>query len=117
LEFRLEFLEDAFVVVFPELLRGVLSGDPGEDLLAACEAASVGCSWPKGLGWAHTWMLILELRQVVDVLVDGDIEVVWLVVRCDVCLGEGFRHLVQTVVLQSVFRSQSRAKGRRRSTI
>jgi hypothetical protein len=104
-------------VVFPELLRGVLSGDPGEDLLAACEAASVGCSWPKGLGWAHTWMLILELRQVVDVLVDGDIEVVWLVVRCDVCLGEGFRHLVQTVVLQSVFRSQSRAKGRRRSTI
>ncbi len=49
MEFRLEFLEDAFVVVFPELLRGVLSGDPGEDLLAACEAASMVLSTEKGL--------------------------------------------------------------------
>lgn len=38
-------------------------------------------------------MFILEGSQVVDVLVDGDVQVVWLVVRRNVCLGEGFRHL------------------------
>lgn len=32
----LVLLEDALVVVFPELLGGVLAGDTGEDLLATC---------------------------------------------------------------------------------
>lgn len=39
MELRFVLLEDTFVVVLPELLRGVFAGDPGEDLLAACDAA------------------------------------------------------------------------------
>jgi hypothetical protein len=38
-------------------------------------------------------MFILEGSQVVNVLVDSDVQIVWLVVRRDVSLGEGFRHL------------------------
>jgi hypothetical protein len=35
LELGFVFLEDTFIVVFPELLAGVLAGYAGEDLLAA----------------------------------------------------------------------------------
>jgi hypothetical protein len=43
-------LEDALVVVFPELLGRILAGDSLEDLLATCIAIS--CQWlvPSGLG-------------------------------------------------------------------
>jgi hypothetical protein len=51
LEFRFVFLEDAFVVVFPELLRGVLTGDPSEDLLAAYDAALVTGFSGRGIDW------------------------------------------------------------------
>lgn len=46
-------------------------------------------------------MLICEGRQVVDVLVNNDVEVVWLVVRRDVGCGEGFGHLDADAVLYS----------------
>lgn len=39
-----------------------------------------------------TWMLILELGQVVDIFVNNDPEVVWLVMRRYVTLGEGLGH-------------------------
>ena len=39
-----------------------------------------------------TWMLILELGQVIDVLVDDDVEVGRLVMRCNIALREGFGH-------------------------
>lgn len=72
LELGLVLLEDALVVVFPELLGGVLASYTLKDLLAA-------------------GVIILELGQVVDVAVDNDVEVVGLVVRSNVadskCLG------------------------------
>jgi hypothetical protein len=45
LEFRFEFLEDGLVMVFPELLRGVFSGNAGEDLLAACASFHLSASF------------------------------------------------------------------------
>jgi hypothetical protein len=36
LQLGFEFLENAFIVVFPKLLRGVFARDSCEDLLAAC---------------------------------------------------------------------------------
>jgi hypothetical protein len=93
-------------VVFPELLRGIFACYTGEDFLSACcYTASAHLSlviwrWELGLGRGgegrggiRTRMLILERSQVVDILVDNNVEVVGLVVRCDVCLGEGLRHL------------------------
>ena len=88
-------------MVFPELLRGVFTRDASQDLLSACAIIasdhflrSLG-NGVKSKGWkgGNTWMFILEGSQVVDVLVDSDVQVVWLVVRRNVCLGEGFRHL------------------------
>jgi hypothetical protein len=38
---------------------------------------------------ALTWVLVLELGQVVDIFVNNDPEVVWLVMRRYVTLGEG----------------------------
>jgi hypothetical protein len=37
-------------------------------------------------------MLILELGEIVDVLVDDDVEVGGLVMRCDIALAESFGH-------------------------
>ena len=37
-------------------------------------------------------MFILEFGQVVDVLIDNDIEVVGLIVRCDIASCEGLPH-------------------------
>lgn len=62
-------------MILPELLRGVLSGDPGEDLLS-------------------TWVVVLELGQVVDILVDDDEQVAGGVMRRNIGGGEGFRHFV-----------------------
>ena len=33
---------------------------------------------------AHTWMLILEFADVVDILINDDIEAIWLVMRRNV---------------------------------
>lgn len=92
LELRLVFLEDAFVVVFPELLGGVFASDAGEDLLAAYGEGGLLAVLVEEGRWyegRQTWMLILELGQVVDVLVDDDVEVGWLVVRGHLVGGEG----------------------------
>jgi hypothetical protein len=78
LEFRFVFLEDGLVVVFPELLRGVFSGDAGEDLLAACASFHRQLLRPRTIGVKsggeiNTWMLILEGRQIIDILIDDDV--------------------------------------------
>jgi hypothetical protein len=39
-----------------------------------------------------TWMFVLEISQVIDILVHNDPQIVALVVRCDIALREGFRH-------------------------
>ena len=57
-------------------------------------------------------MFILEGRQVVNVLVDSDVQIVWLVMRRDVCLGEGFRHLALFNVSQS-FQNQMQYQERK----
>lgn len=38
-------------------------------------------------------MLILEFREVIHIFVDDNVEVIWLVMRRDVCLCKCFRHL------------------------
>lgn len=57
------------------------------------------------MGGVHTWVLILELGEVVDVLVDGDVQVGGLVVRRHVGLGEGFRHVVSVALVYSTLLS------------
>jgi hypothetical protein len=102
-------------VVFPELLRGVFARDAGKDLLSACAIAAsdhVLCSSENGVGdqrWkgGNTWMFILEGRQVVDVLVDSNEQIVWLVVRRDICLREGLRHLALCNVSQILPKSNA----------
>lgn len=94
-EFRLVLLEDAIVVVFPELLAGVLASNAGEDLLAACAPISLVFGGDRDAGEGkikYTWMLILELGQIVDVLVDDHIKVSGLVVGGNVGLREGLGH-------------------------
>jgi hypothetical protein len=39
-----------------------------------------------------TWMLVLKLGEVIDILINDDVEVVGLVVRCHVGSGECLRH-------------------------
>jgi hypothetical protein len=39
-----------------------------------------------------TGMFILELGQVIDILVHDNPQIIALVVRCDIALGEGFGH-------------------------
>lgn len=58
-------------------------------------------------------MLILERSQVVDILVDNNVEIVGLVVRCDVCLGEGLRHLALSLVLRITISMSAKSKGGR----
>ncbi len=42
-------------------------------------------------------MLIRERSQIVDVVIDNDVEIIWLVVRRNIGLGKGFRHLDRSV--------------------
>lgn len=58
-------------------------------------------------------MFILKLGQIVDILIDDDPQVVALVMRCDVALGECFRHDWESLierdrVLRSVQRNNMR---------
>lgn len=107
LEGLLVLLEDAGVVVLPELLGGVLAGDAREDLLAACRspgARGLACNaiatrdQPSdhqlccSSTEVRTWVFVLELGQIVHVFVDDDPQVVGLVVRGDVARLEGLRH-------------------------
>ena len=94
-EFLLVLLEDALVVVFPELLGSVLSGYALEDLLTAWV---VSVNMPPRIDFEghelgrRTWVVILKCGQVVDVAVDNDVEIVGLVVRRNVSRGEGLGH-------------------------
>jgi hypothetical protein len=58
-------------VVLPELFAGVLACNAAEDLLS-------------------TWVLVLELGQIVDILVHDDVQVGGLIMRLNVADGEGF---------------------------
>lgn len=88
MQLGLVLLEDALVVIFPELFRGVLAGDPLEDLLATCTrhecplakdrflAFIMGCArmfWLALAGIMLTWMIILELGEVIDILIDNNV--------------------------------------------
>ena len=94
-------------MIFPELLGCVLACDSCEDLLSTCpksiqspgkELCNVSmfdmdsfsriCSGSSLL----TWVLVLEFCQVVDIFVNDDPKVVWLVMRRYVTLREGLGH-------------------------
>lgn len=96
LELGLVLLENTLVVVLPELLAGILSGYARKDLLAACEPVT-SVSIPaffRGprVRAGHTWVVLLEGCQVIDILIDNDVQVGGLVMRLDVAQGESFRH-------------------------
>lgn len=44
----------------------------------------------------NTWMLILELAEVINALVNDDPEAVWLVVRRNIAGGESLGHVVRS---------------------
>lgn len=39
-----------------------------------------------------TWVLVLKLSQIVDIVVDNDVEIGAFVMRRDIVFGEGLRH-------------------------
>jgi hypothetical protein len=41
----------------------------------------------------HTWVVILKVGQIVHILINDDVEAVWLVMRRNVGLCESFGHL------------------------
>lgn len=41
---------------------------------------------------AQTWVVVLELGQIVDILIDDDEQVAGRVMRRNIGGGEGFRH-------------------------
>jgi hypothetical protein len=77
LKLGLVLLENALVVVLPELLAGILSGYAREDLLAAWEPVT-SVSIPAFCRGArvragHTWMVLLEGCEIVDILINDDV--------------------------------------------
>lgn len=69
-------------MVFPELLAGVLAGYSGEDFLAACKendllasASKEGVEEKRKESRKRTWMLILELGKIIDILIDGNVKI------------------------------------------
>lgn len=64
-------------MVLPELLRGILAGDPLKDY-----ETSVAFLYrlPKLLTLLAAWMLVLELGQIINVLVDHDVKICAFVV-------------------------------------
>lgn len=65
-------------------------------------------------GGILTWMLVLELGEVVDILVYDDPEVVRLVMRRDIAGCEGFRHvaLYERICFDGVLRPMQRREQR-----
>jgi hypothetical protein len=86
LQLLLVLLQDALIVVLPELLAGVLSSHSLDDLLAAWVLFLSECvsRLPRSL-WGHP--AYLELGHVVDIIVDNDPEVIGLVVRLHIGFG------------------------------
>lgn len=61
-------------------------------------------------------MLILEFGQVVDIFVNNDPEVVWLIMRRYVTLGDGLGHDEEEATLvENTSRTRWRNEGRRGS--
>ena len=99
-------------MVFPENFGGVLAGDSLQDLLATCGKGMlvdkathntiVDVPGSKGgngknatkrrANLHHTWVVILELGNVIDITIDDDVHVIALVVRRDVARRKSFRH-------------------------
>lgn len=108
LKVLLVLLEDALVVVFPELLGSVLAGNPLENCAglvyrseSAIGALQVLLFFPPVIVSnfsdnyrvsSHTGMLILEFGDVVDVLVDNDPEAVCALVSRNLGGGESLGH-------------------------
>ena len=63
-------------------------------LLATCALSALSPDCPMS---QHTWMLVLELCQVIDILIYYDVKAVSLVVRCHIGNGERLGH-VEVVV-------------------
>lgn len=63
-------------------------------------------------------MLVCEGSEVVDIFVDDNVEVVWLVVCRDVSLGECFGHLgcAVVVVLYSLCLTRGMKGGKQKSS-
>jgi len=70
LKLWLVLLEDALVVVLPELLRGILAGNSLKDFEMSALFALVLLGL---LTLLAAWMLILELGQIIHVLVDHNV--------------------------------------------
>lgn len=108
-------------MVFPELLRRVFAGDSSQDLLTTYNWMSeyglnrCACALQLNTGvhlramvpvagagadidadvharFGHTWVVILKLGQIVDIVVDNDPERVAFVVRRNVGFTKRFRH-------------------------
>lgn len=86
LQLFLVLFQDALVVVLPELLRGVLSGDSLQDLLSTRVLVLYDTSESRATRdiFHGTY---LEFGEIVDVFVNDDPEAVWLVVRRHIVLG------------------------------
>ena len=50
-----------------------------------------------------TWVLILEFRQVVNVLIDDDVQIIWLVVRCDIARSKRLDHRPSVVISSTLY--------------
>lgn len=91
-ELLLVLLQDGLVVVLPELLGSVLSGNTLEDycMSVAIFFCSVYPLLPLTL--LSTRVLIGELSDIVDIFVNDDVQVFGLVVRGHIGRGESLRH-------------------------
>jgi hypothetical protein len=86
LELLLVLLQDALIVVLPELLAGVFSSHSLDDLLATRVFFLIECvSDLLCLSWSHPDYL--ELGHVVDIIVDNDPEIIGLIVRLHIGFG------------------------------
>jgi hypothetical protein len=86
LKLLLVLLQDALIVVLPELLAGVLSSHSLDNLLATRVLFLMGCVSRLG-ELAVRPPAYLELGHVVDIVVDNNPEVIGLVVRLHVGFG------------------------------
>lgn len=91
-ELLLVLLQDGLVVILPELLGSVLSGNTLEDCCMSV-AISFFIVYPLlSLTLLSTRVLIGELGDIVDILVNDDVQVLGLVVGGHIGHGESLRH-------------------------
>lgn len=76
-------------MVLPELLRGILASHTLEDCARLAYISQV-LNDKRTL--FSSWVLLLEVCEVIDVLVDDDVEVVRRLVRRDVSDGKALGH-------------------------